>query len=1335
MPDASDLPTPPLPPSARLAEALAAYVSPLVLENLARPPGAHAAELEGAVLLTDIAGFTALTERMDAAGPAGAEELSRVLNAYFTDLIVLLETHGGRVEKFAGDALVAVWPAAPDTLAAAAQRAAQCALALQRQMPVRNPADGVALSMRVSLGAGTVQHMLLGGPGQRWAARLAGPALTDAREAIAQAEPGDVVLAPTVARLLASVAQTAAQPGGGARLVEVEPAALEPAPPAWVQPGDVAALFGHVPAAARDRIVAGHAGWLAEFRRVSVIFIHVPEVDDQPARSLERGQAVMEKIQIVLARFGGTVDDLGDDRPGFTLVAAFGLPGWTHEDNALRAVRTALAVRAELRALGFSPALGVTTGRLFCGAIGSARRRSYSMVGDAMNRCARLMARAENDVLCDHATRQAAEPRLRFEFLRAEELKGKASAVAIHRPLGEAAAPPPQRRGIVGRAPERALLQARLDALDAGGAAGVVLIEGDAGIGKSTLVAELRGMAADAGLRVLAGSGDLLERAHSYRPWREILGDVLGFPADADETERGDLLRLFFTGQPEVERLAPLLNPMLGLHLPDNEITAEMTGRPRAEATRALLVEFLTRAAATEPLVVVLEDAHWADSASLALALDVQRKVPRVLLVLATRPLDDELPEPWPQLREAAGAHRLALGPLADDEVLALVCQRLGVDTLPASAAQFIRAKAEGHPFFSEELGYALRDAGHLVVRGRHGTLASGVRDLRGLDFPATVKGVVQARLDRLSEREQMAIKIASVCGRAFSREILEAIHPLPDDRAHLPACLERLETLAFTRRGETGGSAAFVFQHSIIQEVAYEQLPFAKRQALHTRLAEYLEQHEALNFVMLAHHWEQTATPRRAVAHLDRAGQQALRRYANHEARDFFTRAIALTEHGGDRPAPVILGRWHRQIGEAHHHLGAVEESRRWLAQARQILGYPVPAPTRMKMLALPVAAARQCWHRLTGRGRAARGAVSAEVLDEAIQADNQLGEIAYFTNDLPTSVYHIIHGLNLAEALGPVPKLAEMYAAMMILTGAIPPPALGRRYFRLTEQVLAETKPPLTHAYVEQLMGIYFNGLGDFRRAQTRLESALETFRRFGHGRRIEECLVNLFYVQMYRGEVATAHATAALLHASAARRDDPQTLGWAVISEARTLLLLEGPAAARARLGSEPAPGWDLLTHTAFHASLAVVHFRLGESGPAGEHARQALTRLTAGPPVSYTALHDCAHTAEVFLGLLAEARRTGTPAAGLAASARRACATLRTFARSFAIGTPRAHLWSGVGALPRRSVADRHWQKARAAAMRLAMPDDLALLDSLQNNGGDAHAKLAHRPPPE
>ena len=1318
------------------ADELAPYVPPLVLDQVARNGAASfeasSSEFEGAVLFTDIAGFTTLTERMDEAGPAGVEELSRVLNAYFTDLISLVEAHGGMVLKFAGDALMAVWPAADASLKDSAHRVAQCALLIQENMGAYRATDEVILSMRVSIGAGRIHHMVLGGVADRWTTRLAGSAMAEARASISQAEPGEVVLASKAAALLRDDVKAFPRKAGTLRLTDLPRIEVKAIQTRERPANDFAILLPYVPFAVRGRVLAGQAGWLAEFRRVTTLFINVPELGDDDAQSRTRAQSVVRAIQEVLERFEGVVDNLGDDHAGLTLVAAFGLPERSHEDDSTRAVRSAMMIRGELRDMGFAPWIGVTTGRLFCGAIGSLQRRAYSMVGDAMNRCARLMRLAENDIFCDESTRLAAARSIRFEFLRAAELRGKINMVAIFRPLAEKAALISDGVQIVGRESERNSIRTRLEALRERREAGAIIIEGDAGIGKSTLVADLKTTAAELGLRVLGGSGDSLERTNSYHAWHTVFRDALEAPPDADDAVLVELLADRFRDDEETVRRAPLLNPALGMQLSENEITSQMTAQSRAESTTATLVSLLNRITESDPVVIVIEDAHWLDSASWALALEVVRKAPRLLLVLASRPVGAPEPDSWKALRQLPGALRISLGPLIGDDILKLVMQRLGVDALPAQAGDLILEKAEGHPFFSEELGYALRDGGHLKIEGKRCELTPGVGDLRRLNFPVTVQGVVSERIDRLTPRDQLAIKVASVNGRAFSLLMLRAIHPVEADSEHLPECLDHLVDRDLTTRGAVGDDPAFQFKHNIIQEVAYQQLIFSQRQQLHGRLAEFIEETDAGNSPLLAHHWKNAGVPKKAIHYLDLAGSQALQRFANREAVEFLQQAIQIGGALDAKPSVLETGRWHRQIGEAYHHLGLLTQSREWLSQATRIFGYPVPRARRLTAVSLPAAALRQMLHRVLRSGRARGRNIDAEPLLEAIQSYNQLAEIAYFANDLPTSVFFCIHGLNLAERLGPSPKLAEMYGSMMIVAAAMPPLALGRMYFRLTEKALTAVDQESTHACVREFMGIYLSGLGMFKEAREHLGAAMDVFLLYGNGRRLEECLTNFVYSHLHRGELAEAGKMLTRLKHSALRREDTQTIGWARMLQAELLLPIQGPEAALAALGDAEVPGWDGLTRAAFNAISAQSLFRIGRIEEARQRAAAAVALVDGTPPVSYTTILYISYLAEVCLELFAHAQRSGAPVSELRVQARRACAVMRRFGNVFPVGKPRALLWTGrwKWLTGRKNEAGVLWQKAFDAAQTLGMKRDLALIHMhMAIVGGDEHRSEA------
>jgi hypothetical protein len=302
---------------------------------------------------------------------------------------------------------------------------------------------------------------------------------------------------------------------------------------------------------------------------------------------------------------------------------------------------------------------------------------------------------------------------------------------------------------------------------------------------------------------------------------------------------------------------------------------------------------------------------------------------------------------------------------------------------------------------------------------------------------------------------------------------------------------------------------------------------------------------------------------------------------------------------------------------------------------------------------------------------------------------------------------------------------------------------------YLRLSDRALASTESAVTRAYVGLLVGIFSNGRGRFDESRARLLPAADVFLRYGHGRRLEECYCNIFFMHLYRGDFAAAREAVENLRRSAARREDAQRVGWACTLGAHLMLPTDGPEAALAVLGSGDFTRWDALTRNSYHAGCAIAHYRLGAFDRAREQAQLALDGLSAGPPVSYTAVLDCSYVAEVFLHLLARAQHDKQPTADLARQARRACATMRAFSRAFPIGWPRAHLWTGLEQWlrGRKSAADRHWTKAKGEADHRGLPREQAYAhahrallhgEGEQARAGElfqrigAHSELAWRP---
>ncbi len=932
---------------ATMLQTLSSYAPPPYLRLLATSDTAVAPvrlPLYAAVLFADISGFTRLTERLCREGEMGVELLASTLNAYFGLVIDIIHEHAGEVVRFAGDGLIAVWATESDTTPTADQcrlrseQAACCALRVQAMLAEVRPVYGITMVMRIGLGIGAGILRQLGGWNGRWEFVFTGPALRQASLACPQAEPGGVVLAPEILPWLTPRAQIDPIPQGWASLRDLaEPPWLEPHPAPVLRPTMLPALRACLPDAVLDRIDAGQSGWLTELRRVTVLFMRLPSLDN-PEAEPDPAQGLIRAMQAVIARYEGCINKLHVDEKGTMLLAVFGLPPLSHPDDALRGLRTALQCYAVMKQRAEPCAIGIATGHAFCGTVGNGTHREYTVLGDVVNLAARLMiasrsAEGESSILSDAATQDAAKGGIRFGTAISLTIKGKSAAVCVYPVLAEHEAPelmtPPELQGqrLVGRESE---LQRMADCLGRQHTqpGGLLVIEGAAGIGKSCLSGQVLGQARQQGIRTLYGSGDAIERTTAYFAFTRVFREVFGLPpgSTADPSEVRERLRALAIDS--TDQLA-LLSPVLHLPLPDVGEVGEdwatvMASRGIAEQRQGLLIRILERLLDHGPLLLLLEDAHWLDSASWALLWRIRREVPRLLLVVASRP-PVAIPDPagqaeYQKLRAEPGALFMPLSPLSADDTVALISERLGATVLPPLLLDFIYEQTHGHPFFATELVCALREAGALRVVDGVCQLTQTPTELRRQRFPTTMDGVVRSRIDRLRPQQLLALKVASVVGRTFVHRIVDGVHPIAADRVYLRGYLDDLEQQELTARHATI-EPTYSFRHILIQEITYSTLSFAQRRELHLAVASWYERRSAEAAQpthsqeevapLLAHHYGQAAEHplatavelRKAIAALLRAGTQSLRSGAAREAVALFERGLALTSRLPDPP------------------------------------------------------------------------------------------------------------------------------------------------------------------------------------------------------------------------------------------------------------------------------------------------------------------------------------------------------------------------------------------------------------------------------------------------
>jgi class 3 adenylate cyclase/tetratricopeptide (TPR) repeat protein len=1222
------------------ARDLAGYVSRHLADRLATGgpiQGFECTEVRGAVMLTDIVDFTAHVERVSGSGPAGIEELAEAFDAYFSDLVGLVYGHGGDILAIAGDAFFSYWLARDESeLPDAVLRAAQAGVAIQRGLAAASGPARHSFGTRVGVSAGDLRIAFVGGVNGRWELIPVGRPLGEVASAEQAATAETVVLAEPAWSLAASRCTGRELDDGLVELVEVrEP--LAPVPSASLTSADPPEelLRAFVPLPVRRRQMPSDTEWLQEMRRVTVVMASLTDFDEiaDAGSDLELFHVGVRAFQEVIARFEGAAKVTVDNK-GATLSGAFGLPPRAHQDDAIRAIQAGEALRRELHRLGLRCTLGVSTGRAFCGVYGSDLRREYTLHGEVANLAARLMQASTGEVLCSEDTANETGDRVTFDELGAISVKGRAEPVHIHRPRRLRHTPSLEDAPMVGREPERALLTERIERLVAG-ETGTVVIEGDAGLGKSRLVAEARRIARAQGVTVLEAAADPVERATSYFAWRATFAELL--EPESDDAHAPTLLAEL-RDDPELERLLPLLNSIVPVGIPDNALTAAMPGDVRADNTKAVLAAILRRATAARPALLAVEDAHWLDSNSWALLLEVLDSLPHLLAVVTTRPTSDATRD-HQRLLAMDSTHVVRLTNLSSRETRGLVAQRLGVTELPLPLARFVEDRVAGHPFFCEELVQTMREADILGVEG--GTVVVG--DLEGFNLPATIEGAVLSRLDRLSSEQLLCLKVASVIGPSFMSATVRHALPLESERDSVPDHLETLTRLELTTADAAVLEPGYTFRHEITRDVAYDLLTLGQRQQLHRAVAEwhertYSQEQLAPHFARMAHHWSRADDPERSVAYLELAGDQALRSGAFEEALLFLTRAIEVQEEAGIRPDPVRRALCEKGLGTAHYFLGNLQQSRTLLRRVVARLDREVPTGRAQVAGALLSAMATQGAHLARPSRYRERRRAEKDVIDEAVATYKILGQIAYLDGEpMPNLLYSTVAGLNLGEEAGPSPHLARMLihaatvADLVGLTG--PADRYSARAVRMTD-VEGQTEAA---AYVWSIQALIHAQRGHWELAKKANQRALDRIREVGDFNLEAEVWQTRSAVHICEGNFAAAEDAWTHTRDLSKRRHNPQVLCWSLLDEVETRVGRDDLDRAARTLDEAlavPTAESDGSSTIEKHYATALVRARQGRYDEAVREADAVVAMVSRQQPAGFHWVDFCAGAVGVY-----------------------------------------------------------------------------------------------------
>jgi class 3 adenylate cyclase/tetratricopeptide (TPR) repeat protein len=900
-------------PSPSRTELLRPYLPRILVNWPNEDAGALVREIEGTVVFVDISGFTKMSERLARHGKVGAEEVTEVLGSVFARLLSLAYLNGGSLLKFGGDALLLFFEG-EDHQVRGTRSAHGMRAELRSAGRIETTAGLVTLRMSVGVNSGLFHFFLVGGSHRELI--ITGPTASHTVLMENTAGAGEILVGlPTALALPQS--WLGAQKGEGLLLRRApEVPVTVPAEP--IYRGEEEAMAGSIPLAIRDHLLEGRSE--PQHRSVTVAFLHFEDIDEM----LEHQEAevtafaldeLVRVVQTAADRNGVTFLGSDVDRDGGKIILIAGAPDARGDDEE-RMLLTVREIADEHPAIPLR--IGVNKGPVFVGDVGPPYRRTYTVMGDAVNLAARVMTKAEpGEVLATEPVLEASHVIFETEALEPFMVKGKKHPVTASR-VGAITG---SRLGaddlddlpLVGRNLELDVLRAAV-ARTGEGRGTFVELTGDAGLGKTRLLRALHEV--EDGVPWHAIACEPYEASTPYYPFRSLLRPLLRIPEDLDHDAAAEVLRERVSEAcPELIPWIPLIGVPMDLEIPDSPEVAALDERFRRERMAAAVGDVLEEFHGT-PSIVVIEDAQWLDEASadllgaLAARLD---GIPHVFCVARREP-DADVPK-GPDVVD------LALEPLAPKDSLRLI--ELATEEMPLTAhvEEALVQRSGGSPRFLKSMLYAIAEAGGDIDQ-----------------LPSSVEGLVMAQIDRLPPRDRRRLRHLSVLGMRFPRDLAGRV--LEEAGLALDEETDRWD--GYVGLLEPEGDDNLRFRNGLIRDAAYESLPFRTRREIHARVGATLEADAGDDAddvaEVLAFHFLRSNEEEKAWRYARIAAERAAAVFANLEARDFYLAALEAAKRM-EEPDPAEVERVAEALGDVRMRLGEYREAEAAYRSARRFL------------------------------------------------------------------------------------------------------------------------------------------------------------------------------------------------------------------------------------------------------------------------------------------------------------------------------------------------------------------------------------------------------------
>ncbi|MDH4262588.1 MAG: AAA family ATPase [Spirochaetia bacterium] len=914
-----------------LLEKTLAYVPDRILIQLIKSNELSIQRVEqliGAVLFLDMVGFTSLTEEFVKNSKTlirNEEVLKETLTDCYNHILSVMRKYGGYTYQFAGDSvMIGMVCETNEDLQMCAIRAGKCALETQEKIIALNKSkqdvNDIKIEIKISVAIGNYYQIALGSADKLINSTIIGSTVDEAVCGEKQASGGDVIVSKTLWQTLpesktgSSVNLTESLCGQYFKLTSLTSKNHIVFDSSIFDMKNLeeriyktsSKLIPHV---LYKKIMGSHENSIGDFRDVTTLFVGFSQDDSREIKErVNIANRFFEYIYQTSLAYGGTIVQMDFTDKGNVFLILFGAPQGL-ENKEILAARFALKLQSDENIFPdiIRIRMGIATGKSYCGDLGAVFRKGYTVVSRSVNLAVRLMTyevmSKDKTVICiDSNTLKHLSSDFMTAFIESCSLKGIKNLIKIYRLIKENEIKKDlyslKSIPIIGRVNELQALKENLNQAINGNAA-VTSISGETGVGKSRLVIEFIDSIKDNNTQVFVSDSYSYERFSSYFSWKEILLQMLNVNEQDNDGLKIEQIESVINTLDNVDvQWVRTLARLIGINTEESLLTKNLEINQKKERIFQIILNLIKLRSKDSPIILVFEDMHWIDDASLELLEYIIQSLNSscVMIILVYRP-NEEIENVIKKINHSQQFQHISLSELDEKDAITLIKKSLNLTEENEDLEKQIFLSSQGNPFFIESIVYNLIDKKILV---KNEELKNNLTTTHfEIKLSNKLNDVILARIDRLCEKEQLILKSASVIGQVFNIKQLQKLISSIDNNTiiHHIYALQKSDLISI----ETEVPLTYIFRHNVICDVAYNSMLISTRRNLHLQLAEIIEEENVYNLTRvsgnLTYHFFEGENYDKAYFYALSAARWAVENFANYDAIHYYEEALKILD------------------------------------------------------------------------------------------------------------------------------------------------------------------------------------------------------------------------------------------------------------------------------------------------------------------------------------------------------------------------------------------------------------------------------------------------------